>query len=122
MLRDIILFREFTNLYRLHLQSLNLSNDLAELVEFLLQLPKQIKLVKLAKLHSSLENYWIHFLTTLVNYNLSFQLCFFILNFDKPYRKGLWCLNRCIGICPLEPKKVKKGFHQLRELVIKLHI
>jgi hypothetical protein len=89
VLRDTIPFREFMNLYCLHLQSLNFGNNLVELVKFLLQLLKQIELIKLAKLHSSLENYWIYFLTTLTNYNLSFQLCFFILNFDKPYRKEL---------------------------------
>ena len=67
--------------------------------------------MELAKLRSSLENYWIYFLTTLTNYNLSFQLCFFMLSFDELYRKGLWCLNGYIGVCPLELEKVKKGFY-----------
>ena len=70
-----------------------------------------MELVELAKLCFSLENYWICFLTILANYNLSFQLCFFILSFDELYRKGLWCLNRYIGVYPLEPERVKKGFY-----------
>jgi hypothetical protein len=122
ILQDTILFREFINLHYLYLQSLNLNNNPAELVEFLLQLLKQIKLIKLAELHSSLKNYWIYFLTTLTNYNLSFQLYFFILSFNKPYKKGLWCLNGYMGAYPPKLERIKKGFHQLQELVIKLYI
>ena len=99
------------NLCCLHLWSLDFGNNPAELVEFLLQLPKQMELMELAKLCSNLENYWIYFLTILTNYDLFFQLCFFMLSFDKPHRKGLWCFNKCISACPPELERVEKGFH-----------
>jgi len=70
-----------------------------------------MKLTELAKLCSSLKNYWIDVLTILTNYDLPSRLCFFILSFKELYRKGLWCLNKCIGVYLLEPERVKKGFY-----------